>query len=162
MGMWERNAQACAAVAVCALLRDPDSPAGAQAGAVCPAHPHPAHLSTSPGQDTGQWAAGTGTARCQPGAGLPGVTNPRCKGGGWSGALQASPCPGSSYLPGCRGRAGGRGHAWRCRGRRGCGSSRPPAPTRSGPAVLAPAGTGQLSPATVSCSQQPRGPGRDG
>lgn len=32
MGMWERDAQACAAVAVCALLRDPDSPAGARQG----------------------------------------------------------------------------------------------------------------------------------
>lgn len=99
-----------------------------------------------------------GARRCTPMSDKP----PKAKVGGDWVPPQAAP-PGCTPLT-CQGAEGEEkavaAHGGAA-GRRGQGSTRPLTRQRSGPGARWDR-TGQLSPATVSCSQQPQGPGRDG
>lgn len=99
-----------------------------------------------------------GARRCTPMSDKP----PKAKVGGDWVPPQAAP-PGCTPLT-CQGAEGEEkavaAHGGAA-GRRGQGSTRPLTRQRSGPGARWDR-TGQLSPATVSCSQQPQGPARDG
>lgn len=145
--------------ALCSMILPVPSVPPVPAGDESPPRPQEAHPETSPGQDpeaVGCQHRDSPVGRCRrcaprgdkpPGAKVGGAGAPR-------------PLLGGQILPARVQRT--RRRPWpRMAVPWGAGAGAPLGRLRRRVLGPAPAGTGQLSPATVSCSQQPRGPARD-